>query len=98
MSFLSKSYQIVLDRSVDTLGHRKYVLNGFNSVQKRYLSTCLIMHITPEVDNIGSKHMCVDAMTKKGEVRFSKECKRLLDLCNDIGTKGDKKHTKCEAK
>ena len=42
--------------------------------------------------------MRVDAMTKKGEVRFSKECKRLLDICSEIGTKGDKKHAKREAK
>ena len=53
---------------------------------------------TPEVDNIDSKRMRVDAMTKKGEVSFSEECKRLLDLCDEIGTKGDKKHAKREAK
>ena len=23
-------------------------------------------------------------------------CKRLLDFCDEIGTKGDKKHAKCE--
>ena len=37
-------------------------------------------------------------MTKKGEVSFSEECKRLLDICNDIGTKGNKKDEKREAK
>ena len=42
--------------------------------------------------------MRVDAMTKKGEVSFSKEYKRLLDLHDEIGTKGDKKNAKCEAK
>ena len=42
--------------------------------------------------------MRVDAMNKKGEVIFSEECKRLLDLCDKIGTKGDKKHAKREAK
>ena len=41
--------------------------------------------------------MCVDAMTQKGEVIFSKEYKILLDLRDGIGTKGDKKHAKCEA-
>ena len=41
--------------------------------------------------------MCVDSMTNKGEVSFAKECKRLLDICGEIGTKGDKKHAKCEA-
>ena len=81
MYFLSKSYQIVLDRDVDTPGHGKYVVDGFNAVQKQYLATCLIMRSTPEVDNIDSKCMCVDDMTKKGEVRFSKECKHLLDIC-----------------
>ena len=49
---------------------------------------------TPEVDNIDSKRMCVDAMTEKGEVRFSEECKRLLDLRDESGTKGDNKHAK----
>ena len=42
--------------------------------------------------------MCVEAMTEKGEVIFSEECKRLLDLCDEIGTKGDKQHAKREAK
>ena len=34
MSYLSTSYQIVLDRSVDTPGHGKDVVDGFNAVQK----------------------------------------------------------------
>ena len=42
------------------------------------------MSSTPEVDNIDSICMSVDAMAEKGEVRFSKECKRLLDLCDKI--------------
>ena len=41
--------------------------------------------------------MRVGAMTEKGEVIFAEECKRLLDLCDEIGTKGDKKHAKREA-
>ena len=32
MSYLSKSYQIVLYRSVDTPGHCKDVVYGFNAV------------------------------------------------------------------
>ena len=48
MSFLSKSYQIVLGGAVDTPGHVKDLVDGFNSVQKQYLATCLIMHSTPE--------------------------------------------------
>ena len=39
-----------------------------------------------------------DAMTKMGEVSFAGECKRLLDLLDEIGTKGDKKYAKLEAK
>ena len=31
-------------------------------------------------------------------MRFAKECKRLLDLCDEIVTKGYKKHTKSEVK
>ena len=50
----------------------------------------------PEVDKIDSKRMRVDAMTEKGEVSFAEECKRLLDICDEIGTKGDKKHAKRE--
>ena len=98
ISYLSKSYHIVLDRSVDTSGHEKYVVDGFNAVQKLYLATCLRMRSTPEKDKIDSKCMRVEAMTEKGEVSFAKECKCLLDLCDEIGTKGDKKHTKREAK
>ena len=42
--------------------------------------------------------MRVESMTEKGEVSFAEECKRLLDLRDEIGTKGDKKHAKREAK
>ena len=42
--------------------------------------------------------MCVEAMTDKGAVIFAEECKRLLDLRDEIVTKGDKKHAKREAK
>ena len=41
--------------------------------------------------------MRVEAMTEKGEVSFNKECMRLLDIRDEIGTKGDKKHAKREA-
>ena len=98
MSCLSTSYQIVLDRAVDTPGHGKDVVDGFNAVQKRYLATCLRMHSTPEKDKIESKRMHVEAMAEKGEVSFSEECKRLLDLRDEIGTKGNKKRAKREAK
>ena len=98
MSYLSSSYQIVLDRSVDTPGHGKYVVDGFNAVQKQYLATCLRMRSTPEKHKIDSKRMRVEAMTEKGELSFAEECKRLLDLRVETGTKGDKKHAKREAK
>ena len=62
MSYLSTSYQIVLDRVVDTPGHGKDVVDGFNDVQKRYLATCLRMRRTPEKDKIDSKPMRVEAM------------------------------------
>ena len=56
------------------------------------------MRSTPEKDNIDSKRMRVEAMTEKGEVSFAEECRFLLDLCDEIGTKGDNKHSKFEAK
>ena len=34
MPYLSKLYQIFIDRAVDTPGHEKYVVDGFNAVQK----------------------------------------------------------------
>ena len=98
MYFLSKSYQIVLDRDVDTPIHGKYVVDGFNAVNKRYLATFLRMGSTPEVDEVDSERMRVDAMTKKGEVSFAKEGKSLVDLRDEVGTKGDKKHAKQETK
>ena len=72
MYFLSTSYQIFLDREIDTPGHGKYVVDGFNAVQKRYLATCLRMRIMPELDKIESKLMRVDAMNKKGELSSAK--------------------------
>ena len=98
MSYLSKLYQIVLDRAVDTPGHGKYVVDGFHAVQKRYLATCTRMRITPEKDKIDSKRMRVETMTDKGEVSFAEECKHLLDIRDEIGTKGDKRPPKLEAK
>ena len=98
MSYLSKSYQIVLDSDVDKPGHGKDVVDGFNAVQKQYLATCLRIRSTPEKDKIDSKRMRVEAMTEKGEVSFAEECKRLMDLRDEIGTKGNKKHAKREAK
>ena len=59
ISYLSKSYQIVLDRAVDTPGHVKDVVDGFNAVQKQYLATCLRICSTPEKDKIYSKRICV---------------------------------------
>ena len=35
MSYLSTSYQIVLDRAVDTTVHGKDVVDGFNAAQKQ---------------------------------------------------------------
>ena len=72
MYFLSKSYKIVLNGAVDIPIHGKDVVDGFNSVQKRYLATCLRMRSTHEVDKIDSKHIRVDEMTEKGEVNFAK--------------------------
>ena len=66
MSYLSTLYQIVLDRAVDTPGHGKDVVDGFNAVQKQYLATCLRMRSAPEKDKIDSKCMRVEAMTEKG--------------------------------
>ena len=80
MSYLSTSYQIVLDRAVDTPGHGRDVVDVFNAVQKRYLATCLRIRSTPEKDKIDSQSMRVEAMTEKREVSFAEECKRLLDL------------------
>ena len=98
MSYLSKSYQIFLDRAVDTQGHGKDVVGGFNAVQKRYLATCLRMRSTPGKDKIDSKRMRVEYMIEKGELSFAKESKRLLDLRDEIGTKAYKKHAKRESK
>ena len=66
MSYLPTSYKIVLDRDVDKPGHGKDVVDGFNTVQKRYLATCLRMLSTPEKYKINSKLMRVEAMTEKG--------------------------------
>ena len=73
-------------------------MDSFIGVKKRYLATCLRMLSTLEVYKIDSKRMRVDAMTNNGELRFSEECKRLLDLRDEIGTKGDKNHEKRESK
>ena len=56
------------------------------------------MRSTPELDNIYSNCMHVDTMNEKREVSFAEECRHLIDLCDKIGTKGDKKHAKREVK
>ena len=80
MSSLSKLYQIVPYRAVDTPVHGKYVVYSFNYVHKRYLATCLRMRSMPEKYKIFSKSMRVDVMTNEGEVSFAEGCKHLLDL------------------
>ena len=40
----------------------------------------------------------VDAMAEKGEVSFAEKCGQSLDICDEFGTKGDKKHAKRKAK
>ena len=49
MSHLSKSYQIVNDRAVDTPGRVKDVVDGLNAVHKLYLATYFRMRSTPEL-------------------------------------------------
>ena len=73
-------------------------LEFFKDDQKQYLATCLRIRSTPEKYKIDSKRMHVEAMTEKGEVSFFEDCKCLLDLRDEIGTKGDKKHAKRKAK
>ena len=64
MSYLSTSYQLVLDRAMNTPGNEKDVVDGFNAVKKLYLASFLRMRSTPEKHKIDSKHMCVEAMTE----------------------------------
>ena len=71
MSYLSKSYQIVLDRAVDTPGHGKDLVDGFKAAQKQYLATCLRMRSTPEKDKSDINCMRVESMKEKGEVSFA---------------------------
>ena len=72
MSFLSKPYQIFLDRALDIPGHGKYVVDGFNAVHKQYLATCLKMRSTPEAENIYSKRMRVESIRLLSDVLFIK--------------------------
>ena len=65
MYFLSKSYQIVLDRAVDTPVHGKDKVGGFNAFQKQYLAACLKMRSMTEVDKIYGKRRRVHAITDK---------------------------------
>ena len=62
LDFDKKTSDIVLDRAVDTPGHVKDVVDGFNAVQKRYLATCLRMRSNPEKHKIDSKRMRVEAI------------------------------------
>ena len=78
--------------------HEQDIVDGFNAIQKRLLPTCLRIRSTPKLDKIGSKSMCVHAMTEKGKLSFAEECKSLLEHHDKIGTKGDKKNRKREAK
>ena len=66
ISFLSKSHQTVLNIADDTPCLGKYVVHGFNAIQKQYIANCLIIHSTPELDKIDSKRMRFDTITDKG--------------------------------
>ena len=56
------------------------------------------MRSTPEKDKIDNKCMRVEAMIEKVEVSFAEDREHLLDLHDEIGTNGDQKHAKCDAK
>eukprot|EP00978_Attheya_sp_CCMP212_P009286 scaffold21956_cov70-Attheya_sp.AAC.2 len=100
LSVVSVKFQIVIDRAVDTPGHGKDVVDGFNAVQKRFLTTCLRKTNMPEVhDTVNDDdRMLIHSMTEKGEVSFADECMRLLLHRDRVGTTGDKKHAKREVK
>ena len=85
--FSIKLYQFFIGRDADIPGHGKDVVDGFNAVQKRYLATFLRICSTPKVDKIDSKSIHVDAITKKGEVRFAEECKRLMYFLMNLVTR-----------
>ena len=51
-----------------------------------------------EVYKTDIKRMHVDYMNQKGEVSFAEECKRLIDICDEVGTKGNKKHARRKSK
>ena len=37
MSLMSQTYSIIIDRDISALGHGKEVVDGLNSVDKRYI-------------------------------------------------------------
>ncbi len=67
----------MIDRTVGAPGHGKYVVDGLNAVDKRFLSNAMFCILFPE-ETKNSKSMQFHTATVTESFSFAEECRKLL--------------------
>ena len=75
---ISTNFNIIVDRMIGSPGHGKYVIDGINARDKRYIMEKMCMIGTPEADDKESR-INVHSMVGFASCNLAKECKRLWD-------------------
>eukprot|EP00957_Ditylum_brightwellii_P146250 11135765-Ditylum_brightwellii.AAC.1 len=70
-------YGIVVDGAVGVSGYGKYVADGLNAMDKRYLRIAMPRNLFPEEDK-NVKTMSCHSATQMGPVSFAAECRHLM--------------------
>ena len=81
LSYISLKKKIIKDCMIGAPGYGKYLVDGINVYDKRYLKGKMCMIGTPEVDEC-SKRMKAHSMKGNEYSSFAEECKRLCE-CSD---------------
>eukprot|EP00957_Ditylum_brightwellii_P134051 10220134-Ditylum_brightwellii.AAC.1 len=76
-STICMKYDIVIDHAVGVPGHDKYVVDGSNTADKRFLRTAMLRNSILEEHN-NAKTMSSNSATLMGSASFASECRRLL--------------------
>ena len=75
---MSQTYSIIIDRGINTPGHRKEVVDGFNAVDKRYIYKLMSKVQLPGSVRFDSR-IKIHTGTEKKDVSLAREYKYHLE-------------------
>ena len=84
MQVLSQRHSIIIDRGIIASGHGKYVIDGLNAIEKRYMYTLMYNVQLPGSKTFYSQ-ILMHSCTSKNDISLAKESQRHL-------SKDDRKH------